>query len=194
MGYTTGIEWSYELIKEELMKIIMALDIDRMPTSVEIKNVTQNSKLVNAIRRHGGYIYWSQQLEKKQAEGKTRLGQQGEEEIKKILESKNYKVDRMSVKHPYDLLVNENIKIDVKTGRTYIGENGYKSHSFNLEKANPTCDIYILYCIDTNVIYVIPSKFAKKTQISIGEKSAYDSYIDRWEYIKIYDDFYKTIK
>lgn len=193
MGYTTGIKWSYEAIKEELTKVINALDINRMPTSVEIKSVTKNSKLINAIRRYGGYLYWANQLDLNQAPGTTRLGTLGEEKVKEILEEKGYKVKKMSVKHPYDLLVNSNIKIDVKTARLYVNQSGYSYYTFNLEKKDPTCDIYIFYCVEIDKILIIPSKFLKQTQLSIGEKSIYNKYIDRWDYLNKFDNFYKEV-
>ena len=194
MGYTTGIKWSYKAIKEELTKVMNALDINRMPTSNEIKLVTKSSKLTNAIRRHGGYLYWANELNLNQAPGTTRLGMHGEEKIKEILELKEYKVERMSVKHPYDLLVNSNIKIDVKTARLYTDQYGNSYYSFNLEKKEPTCDIYIFYCIEIDKILIIPSKFLKQTQLCITDKkSKYDIYKNRWDYINKFDNFYKSV-
>lgn len=193
MGYATGIKWSYEMIKQELIKIMEALDINRMPTSVEIKLVTKDSKLINAIRRHGGFLYWANQLDVGQAPGATRLGMIGEENIKLTLESKGYKVDKMSIKHPYDLLVNSYIKVDVKTAKLYTSTKGSSYYTFNLEKRNPTCDIYIFYCVEVEKVLVIPSKFLKQTQLSIGEDSKYNKYIDRWDYLEQYNKFYRDI-
>jgi hypothetical protein len=91
-----------------------ALNIERMPSSVEIKKVTKDSRLSNAIRRHGGYLFWAMKMGTSQSECTTRTGLDGELLIKDILENKSYVVEKMSVKHPYDLLVNGNIKIDIK--------------------------------------------------------------------------------
>lgn len=193
MGYTTGFKWSYESIKEELIKVMKALDINRMPTSNEIKLVTKNSKLINAIRRYGGFLYWANQLNLNQAPGTTRLGNYGEEKIKEILEAKGYKVEKMSTKHPYDLLVNYTLKIDVKTSRLYTKEDSNSYYSFNLEKKNPTCDIYIFYCVEMDKILIIPSKFLGQTQLSISKNSKYNKYIDRWDYIDKFDSFYKSV-
>lgn len=193
MGYATGIKWSYETIKEEIVNVMNALNINRMPTSIEIKLVTKNSKLINAIRRYGGFLYWANQLNLEQSSGTTRLGVNGEVKIKEVLESKGYKVEKMSVKHPYDLLVNSNIKIDVKTAMLYTSQYGNSYYTFNLEKKNPTCDIYIFYCIEVNKILIIPSKLLKQTQLSISENSKYNKYIDRWDYLELYDNFYKEV-
>ena len=70
-------------------------------------------------------------------------------------------------------------------------------YTFNLEKKNPTCDIYICYCLneidEITKVYIVPSKvmYGKK-QLSVGEVSSmYDIYKNNWEILKIYDDFYK---
>ncbi len=192
MGFTHGTQWNYELIQAEILSIMTTLDLDRMPTSVEIQKVTKDTRVINAIRRHGGYEFWSKQVGSCQSECTTRTGLSGELEVKNILENKGYTVEKMSVKHPYDLLVDGNIKIDVKTGNKYKGNSG-EYYSFNLEKKNPTCDIYIIICRQNKKILVIPSKFLHQTQISIGENSKYDIYRDRWDYIKQYEQFYKSI-
>ena len=179
MGYAFGTKWSDELIKEEILKVMKALNINRMPSSDEIKLVTNNSKLTNAIRRHGGYLQWSARLRLHQSECETRTGLNSEIKIKEIHESKGYKVEKMTTRHPYDLLVNENIKIDVKAANKYESPTGWSSYSFNLEKANPTCDIYIICCLQDNKTLIIPSKFLKQTQLCITNKvSKYDIYKD----------------
>ena len=99
----------------------------------------------------------------------------------------------MSIKHPYDLLVDKNIKFDVKAANKYVNGEGHSYYSFNLEKRNPTCDIYILLCIDTERIFIIPSKFLHQTQISMSDNSKYSIYENRWDYIEQYSNFYKTV-
>lgn len=191
MGYTTGEKWTHNKIKTEILNVMNCLNIDRMPTSVEIKKVTKNAKLTNAIRRHGGYLYWAMELGVEQSKCTTRIGLNGELFIKNLLENLNYKVEKMSVKHPYDLLVNKNIKIDVKVSNKYKDQY----FTFNLEKSNPTCDLYVLICVnqEEKKYYVVPSKFLHQTQISICDSSKYDIYKDRWDYIEQYDRFYKTV-
>ena len=188
----TNLIWNYAKIKIEIIEVMKALDLKRVPTSVEIQKITKNSKLINAIRRHGGFEFWSRQVGDHQSKCTTRTGLDGEMKIKKILEDKGYLVEKMSVKHPYDLLVSGNVKIDVKTSNIYKSECG-EYYTFNLEKKNPTCDIYIMFCKQSNKILVIPSKFLHQTQMAIGNKSIYDIYIDRWDYISQYEQFYKSV-
>lgn len=193
MGYTHGIKWSDTKIKEEIYKIMKTLNINRMPSCNEIKIVTKETSLCNAIMRNGGVKKWANILNLSLSECNTRTGQDAEYKIKSILENKGFKVDKMQLKHPYDLLVNDNIKIDVKISNKYKSDKGWNSYCFNLEKKYPTCDLYILNCNDDNKILIIPSKFLKQTQVCITDKeSKYDKFINRWDYIRYYDDFYKS--
>jgi hypothetical protein len=194
LGYAKGTQWDGDKIKADIKEVMEALNIERMPTSVEIKKVTKDSRLVNAIKRHGGYLFWAMKMGVPQSECTTRTGLQGELLIKNILETKGYTVDKMSVKHPYDLLVNGNIKIDVKVSHKYKGKYG-QYYTFNLEKSNPTCDLYVLICEeneDQNFL-IIPSKFLHQTQISVSNNSKYYIYKDRWDYICKYNSFYKSV-
>lgn len=198
MGYTHGRKWSHEDIKSEIYKVMRCLEIDRMPSSVECNRVTGNSRLSSIIGHRGGFNWMAKHLGLSQSKCETRLGRNTEVKIKKFLESKGYDVKQMTIKHPYDLLINRNVKIDVKSSRQYQSASGWTSYSFNLEKSNPTCDIYIFVCInDKNEferILVVPSKFLHQTQLCItGGKSKYDIYKERWDYIDQYDKFYKSV-
>ncbi len=197
IGYAHGTQWNDELIEKQIRRVMKTLEINRMPTSVDILKATNNSSLSNAIKRNKGFNEWAKKLGLKQSECETRLGEKGEYFIKELLENKGYTVEKMSVKHPYDLLVNENIKLDIKTANKYIATNNSEYYTFNLEKNNPTCDIYVFVCLGENKKpiknFVIPSKFLHQTQISIGNSSKYEIYKDRWDYIEQYNKFYSNI-
>lgn len=128
----------------------------------------------------------------------TNVGKSFEKEAKEDLISLGYEVRRMSTGFPYDLLVDDCVKIDVKASRLYYGKAG-NFYSFNLEKPYCTCDIYILKTLDDNFhstdTYIIPSKFvATNTQISIGEiNSKYHRFRDKWDYVKEYVEFMRSV-
>jgi hypothetical protein len=124
-----------------------ALNIKRMPSKSECDLVTGNTSLSNVIAKRGGFEWLAKHMNLKQSDCKTRLGLKGEMQVKKLLEDMGYTVEKMSVKHPYDLLVNGNIKIDVKIANLYSSDKNWTSYSFNLEKSNPTCDIYVFICM-----------------------------------------------
>jgi hypothetical protein len=197
MGYALGIKWNDELIATEIYKVMKSLNIDRMPSNQEIKIVTKNNKLANAIRRHGGFYYWADKLGIPVKECETKLGKKYESILKKYMETQGWEAEQMGARHPYDLLINENIKIDVKASKRYYYSDQNYYYTFNLEKKNPTCDIYVCFCLDDNEgfdkVLIIPSKFLHKTQLSIGIESIYDKYIDRWDLIDKYNEFYRKL-
>ncbi len=195
MGYTHGTKWTDELIKQEILKVKEALNLSRMPSNNEIKQVAGNG-LGCAISKKGGFRFWANKLNLKTKQSETKLGQDYEEKILELLNSKGYDVERMSTKHPYDLLANQNIKIDVKVSNLYRGKKG-EFHTFNLEKHNHNCDLFICVCVvDGKIVktLVIPSKFLMGIkQLSLGNTSIYDSFKDRFDYIEKYDVFYNKL-
>lgn len=195
MGYTHGTKWTDELITEEILKVKITLCLDRMPSNSEINKVVGYG-LGNAISKHGGFKYWADKLSLKYKDSETNTGKEYEHKIMNLLLSKGYEVERMSTKHPYDLLVNQNIKVDVKVSNLYRGSKG-EFHTFNLEKHNHNCDLFICVCVTDGTIaktLVIPSKFLMRVnQLSLGNISIYDVFKDRFDYIEKYDVFYNQL-
>ncbi|MGL5380116.1 hypothetical protein [Clostridium sp.] len=197
MGHSHGIKWSDELIENELKYVMDALNISRMPSNSEIKMVNGHS-LSNAISRNGGFRMWAEKLNLETKESETSFGNEYELIVKEILEELGYQVEKMTTKHSYDLLVNDNIKIDIKTARYYKQKDGSKFHSCNLEKRYHNCDIFICVGINENEdiekVLVIPSKYLmNKKQLSIGVTSSYDRLNKRFDYIEKYVQFYNEI-
>lgn len=199
MGYSHGKLWTDENIENAIREVMKKAKIDIMPTNKILCEYTGNSGLSNAISKHGGWKYWAEKLNIKINNCESVIGYEFEVECASTLTSKGYYCQLTPTKYPYDILANGNIKIDVKCGRLYNGRKNESYYSFNLEKSKPTCDIFVCYCIDENSdiakIYVIPSCILSgKTQLSVGKvRSIYDKYIDSWEVIKKYDDFYKSV-
>lgn len=197
MAYSHGKQWNEQDIENGIFEVISILDIDGyMPSTRDITKVTHNFALSNAISKRGGFHFWANKLGLKMKNSETKFGKTYEEECFSTLISFGYDCQYTSIRYPYDILAN-NVKIDVKSGSLYFGVGG-KYFTFNLEKPKPTCDVYICYCIENSEvkkIYVIPSCVVSgKTQLSLGVKcSKYDRFVDKWEIIKEYDDFYNTI-
>lgn len=162
-----------------------------MPTRAEIRNFIGDDRLTNKISKTLGYYGWAAKLNLKVQENDTRKGKMGEEFAAALLEARGYSVLQMPQNYPYDLLVNDFVKIDVKFSNLYHGIAG-NFYSFALRKKYPTCDIYLLIANgdeQQKSIYILPSKNAIQTQISIGERtSIYDKYCNRYETI---DQFLK---
>lgn len=197
MGYTHGKKWSNELIEATLKEVIKVSKITSFPSRKIMREVTGNEALGVAVTRSGGSKYWAERLGLEVKPCESKMGYEFECECLNFLISiLGYDCELTKARYPYDIIANNNIKIDVKSGHLYDCKNG-RFYTFNLEKSMPTCDIYVCYCIDeekTQKVYVIPSCILSgKTQLSIGEnKSKYDRYIDNWDVIKQYDDFYNS--
>lgn len=127
-------------------------------------------------------------------ESETYFGKSQETNAAEMLISRGFSVRKMPQNFPYDLLVDDCVKVDVKASHLYHGSNG-DFYTFNLEKSYATCDIYILFSLSDNgenSVFVVPSKLViAQNQISMGvSKSKYHKFKDRWDYISALSDFW----
>ena len=199
MGYTHGTKWTDDMIAKSVLQVKDALSLDRMPSRQECKDYFHDEALVNAIARRKGWYALAGELGLPIKESETYFGKSQETVAAEMLISRGHSVRRMSQNFPYDLLVDDAVKVDVKASHLYKGPNG-SFYSFRVDKPFATCDIYFLFALnDDNTnrdIYIIPSVFVvAQTQISIGEtKSKYQRFIDGWDYIEQYSDFMAGIQ
>jgi hypothetical protein len=192
-GY--GKVWTEEKVKSELLICMSALQIDRMPTADELRTLGRNDLHIK-ISRTRKYSGWAEYLGLSRKNSETLMGQSYEQMIFDRLRDCGHEVERMSTKHPYDLLVNGTVKVDVKTGSAYI-MRGSRVHSFAINKKEPTCDIYIVMALSElggiERSFIIPSHHLKVISLCIGADSKYNRFINRWDYIDQYTDFFKRV-
>ena len=199
MGYTHGTRWTDEKIFEKILEVVKFKSLDRMPTRKEVDEFFGDTSLTNAVsRRAGGWYRLASELNLSIKECETTFGKSHEKLIMEKLISLGFEVRKMPQNFPYDLLVNDSVKVDVKASRLYRGKCG-NFYSFNLEKPFCTCDIYVLRLIDDsgseNDTLVIPSAhIPTHTQISVGETtSKYRKYSQKWQYISNYCRFMESV-
>lgn len=196
---TERIHWNDELIESSLRKIVNGLGINRMPSASEIREYTSDHRIVCAIGKNGGFRYWADKLNLNMKSCDSLNGWLYEDMIQLDLESRGYSVERMKTRYPYDMLVNDSIKVDVKGSKKYMGKAG-NFYSFNLEKNCATCDIFILCLVgsrdDVEKILIVPASAVQhNTQISIGEiTSKYMKYVDRFDILDKYSEFFNGFK
>jgi len=197
MGYSHGTKWNDELIQKRIEIVMDKVGITTMPTQSMTTEVFGNTSLNDAISRSGGFIFWANKLGLEHMGIETVLGRDFETHCMMFIQDKfDVNVEEMPPRYPYDLLVGNNIKVDVKVSKMY--NNTIKMYTFNLEKRFPTCDIFVAYCIDDNKnivkTYVIPSAILSGiTQLSVGiDKSKYDIYLDKWDIVDKYAKFYAS--
>lgn len=185
-----------EEAKSSILEAMTKLNINRMPSRSELMSVNLQS-LHNHISRGKGYRKIAEEMSLEIKYSETKLGQDYEVVATSILKDKGFKVEEMSTKHPFDLLVNDTVKIDVKVARAHSSRKESSLHTFGINKKHGTCDIYMAIALDIedNIekCLVIPSHHLKVVTLSIGKNSKYDIYNNQFKYIKKYSDFYKSI-
>ncbi len=187
-------EWNEEKIKAELLSMINEKQLARMPTLSEVIAHFGDSRLSNAISKRKLWYKLADEFNLPIKDSETTLGKSYEDKAEIELIIRGYEVRRMRQNYPYDILVNDSVKIDVKASHLYKGKNG-NFYSFNLEKEFATCDVYILFLIKhpglIEKTLIIPSTIVStQSQISIGEiRSKYFKYEDRWDLLEKYAEF-----
>lgn len=201
MGYTHGKEWNVENTKEAIMEIVNSLKLKHFPSKSQIISFCGNNALAGRISRSGGSRYYASLLGLEILDSESDFGNYYEElAIDDILANTGFSSLHTNVKYPYDILSNGNIKVDVKASKKiYRKETKMPYHTFNLEKREPTCDIFIFYCLDDELNIekrvIIPScLLSGKTQVGMGGLSKWDAYVDKWEYFDMYNKFYDSVK
>lgn len=185
----------------EIKRIINALELDRFPTHSEMVEYFGNKSLTNKISKSGGTKYWAKLLGYDVKDCESEMGDRFEVySIQDILDHTGLPSYKNKIGYPYDITTNRHIKVDIKSSAIIENNVGYEYHSFNLEKREPTCDIYILYCIDDldNIYktYIIPSCHVYgQTQIGISAKgvSKWNKYQNKWDIFDTYNNFYNKL-
>lgn len=187
--------WTDVKVKEELLKCIDTLMLDRMPTAQELKDIGRND-LHCKISKTKKYSGWANELGLKLKESETAKGNRYEEHVRQLIErsSSHLKVKKMTTKHPYDLLVNDCVKIDVKAGKAH-NHLGTRAHTFRLSKKYATCDIYVCVALDEEETIekylIIPSSHVQILTLNLGKNSKYNRYINNWGFINRFVNQYE---
>lgn len=199
MGYTRRDRWNDEKIISGVLEVKDFLGLSRMPTRRECKEYFRNAKLTNAVaRRDGGWYRLAEELHLPIKDSETTFGKKYEAKAAILLEGQGFEVRRMTQNFPYDLLLNNSVKVDVKASKKYCGSLG-DFYSYNLEKSAPTCDFYLLFAVsdegDIIKTMVIPSsEVSANTQISIGAgQSKYYQYENRFDLLHKAASFWQDL-
>lgn len=186
MGHSHRTSWTDELVESTIYDCMSKLGIKRMPTGNELINLNRRD-LHCRICRSGGYKGWAEKLNLQLTQCDTRFGQEYELIAKEILEDKGFVVETTSCRHPFDLLLNSKVRVDVKVANP-TNIKGSRAHCFRLGKVEPTCDFYMAIALTETKqierILIVPAQLVKQTMLSIGKSSKYNVYIDRYDLLK----------
>jgi len=188
--------WTNDKIETEIFNVMNALNIYRMPSNSEIRAVMKDTALINAITRRGGFYKLAEKLQLPIKESETNTGNSYEWHAISELKDRGFKVEKMTYRHAYDLLINDSVKVDVKVSKSYMN-HGSLVNTVALSKKFATCDLYIIFLETEGMLdrtLIIPGYEVRHKYLNIGKDSKYNKYIDRWDYFKIYSDLKKSLK
>lgn len=193
MGYSNGKKWTKELIHQGIKDVMKALDIERMPSNSECVRVTNSNALSVQISRNGGFYGIADELGLKKKSCGTEKSLVIENRLNKMFIDQGHKSKVTSFKCPYDILIDDCLKVEVKHSLGY--SNAY--YTCNLYEGDLKSDILIFVC-ENEVLgdktYIIPTHLLHGLkQLSIGKKSKYNKFINSWSYLDQFLAFYKTI-
>jgi hypothetical protein len=196
MSYTHGSKWNKELILEGILGVKNALGTEYMPSKSEMLKITGTKALSCAMTRHGGHTYFRNMLELEDKDSCTKTGDENEDYIMTLLKEQGYKPRKTPPRHPYDILVNDVLKIDVKSANPTLSKvKEMNEFVFSINNEYPKCDLFIFVTQLKNnkEVYIIPSNLVMQSQLGIGETSKYDCYKNRYDYIEKYISLFKSI-
>ena len=183
----------YPNIEKDLKAYIETFGCTYMPTCKEM-NDNGYAGLRSRVSENGGIYYWARRFKLPLKESNATFGMNNEYRAKWMLEGMGYTVKKMPTGHPFDLLVDDCLRVDVKTANATFSK-GVRKHDFRLKKEKE-CDFYICLVLDENgeieKFLVLPVGAAKEEQVKIrmGKSSIYDKYIDRFDLL---DKFLESV-
>jgi hypothetical protein len=165
------IKWTDAMIADRIMENYR--NTGKFPTNAYLQETGQNN-LSCAIVRAGGFPKWSERLGIPREHSDSDTGWDGEIEVAKILREQGFTVDRPSaVKNPYDLLVNDILRVDVKTAK--FAKYGPCSGWFYRIGKAPQADLIALFQMDTKEVYWMPWYRVPHTNITISKSGGIHS-------------------
>jgi hypothetical protein len=158
-------KWTEAMIAERIMEIHR--NIGKFPTNAYLKETGQ-SDLANQITKKGGFLAWADRLGLQREHSDTDTGWSGEIEVMELLKKDWSNVTRsIAVKAPFDLLINNVLRVDVKSAR--FAKYGPCSGWFYRIGKMPQADVIALYQLDTKEVYWIPWNRVPTSNITISK-------------------------
>jgi len=156
-------QWTEAMIADRIMENYR--NTGMFPTVSYLKRTGQND-LSCKIVKTGGYEKWAARLGLQREHSDSDTGWAGEIEVMELLQKHWGNVKRSSaVKAPFDLLINDVVRVDVKSAR--FAKYGPCSGWFYRLGKVPTSDVIALYQLDTKEVYWIPWNRVPTSNITI---------------------------
>jgi hypothetical protein len=158
-------KWNDAMIADHIMQNYRTTG--KMPTVTFLKETGQHGLSVQ-ISRTGGFVLWAERLGLSREHSDSDTGWDGERMVCEKIKAMGHVVTRsMDVKSPFDLLVSEVVRVDVKAAKfaTYGPCSGW---FYRIGKI-PQADIIALHQLDTGETYWIPWVIVPRSNITISK-------------------------
>lgn len=191
-------KYSDEYICQQIKEVMDALELERFPTHREIELFSGHNNLSKLICRRGGSKHFAE-LMGREWKNSHKLGSDYEKKaLDDIKAETGFECCLTRETYPYDIYVGKGVKVDVKVANLREDNKSRIPHEVYIGKKNPTCDLYLIYCLDaegkTIKRLIIPSCVLKgKMLIGIGDRSKWDIFDEKWNYFGLYDKFYNSL-
>ena len=165
MSQSTRQTWDDAKVADELRLVVDTLG--HFPSSTELREMGRND-LACQISRRGGFVHWSERLGVSRQHSDSDTGWIGEAMAAVYLREAGFAVSwRSTVKWPFDLLVDDVLRLDVKAARRkqYDLADGW---FFRIGKV-PQADLIFLWRLDVQDFFAIPWFACPNTSITISQ-------------------------
>jgi hypothetical protein len=160
--------------------------LGHFPSNNELRKMGRND-LACAITKRGGIFVWAERIGiPRRRDTDSDFGWLGERAVCRILRERGYRVrDGFPLRHPFDLLVNDVVRVDVKVASraSYMGSTSLCSGWFFRIGKPPQSDVIALHLIDLEDTFLIPASVCPHSNITITTAGKYEQYRNRWEVI-----------
>src|SRR5690606_3116975 len=136
--------------------------VGRMPSGPEL-HAAGRADLAAQIARRGGFKRWAERLGLAQKGTETHWAHRWEESEARFFRSLGADVERMSTRHPFDMLVNGH-RVDVKASRWHEYAGRVRGYTFAGLKRGAHADFFDAVCIKDGVVaarFVVPAESAR---------------------------------
>lgn len=184
-------KWTVEAQTKKLSELCASLG--HFPTQTECYDLGL-SGFYASLGRRGGIKDWWIRMERAGYSHKlsdTEIGWNGEDEVRKILSRKGFKVCcPSSSKQHWDLLIGDAVRADVKSTKRNTEWNSGAWY-WRIGKM-PSVDLVILFQSDTKDMFLLPWFAATCSNMTIGMHSQYDCYKNNFDMLKAMVDLRVT--
>lgn len=173
--------WTDDMIASRIIKHVGGTG--KFPTNTELQKTGQND-LACQISKKGGYVYWANRLGMNRGVYDSDVGWEGEKKAQTLFEARGFTVVRSErIQWPFDLLVNNCLRVDVKTA-SYAAYGASTGWFFRIGKS-PQADLIALYRSDKDDMYLIPWYHVPKTNITISPTGMkYSRFLNAYEIVE----------